>query len=118
MSRVRALVVEDNSDLAEMMVELLETFGMEAVAEHNGVNALRFIQRQIPDLVMLDWHVPMMSGQDIIRAIRSDSALAHIRVVLFSADAQVIENEYQADLVLIKPINLDELQQVTQWFDL
>jgi CheY-like chemotaxis protein len=108
-----ALVVEDDPDLAEIFSEALrhalfavETFG-------NGKAMLARLNDDVPDVVVLDMHLPGASGLEILARIRSDERLARTRVIASTADARLAETlEDQVDLVLVKPVSFTQLRDL------
>ena len=64
-------------------------------------------------MVVLDLHLPNVSGKDILKAIRNDTRLSKTRVIIVSADA--FQSEYlseEVDLVLIKPVGFNQLREM------
>ncbi len=108
-----ALVVEDDPDLAEIFSQALrhaafvvETFG-------NGNDMLTRLNDEVPDVVVLDMHLPGASGLEILARIRSDERLARTRVIASTADARLAETlEDQVDLVLVKPVSFTQLRDL------
>jgi CheY-like chemotaxis protein len=65
--------------------------------------------------VVLDLHLPHVSGEDLLAQIRSDDRLAHTRVMLATADPLMAESlRAKADLVLIKPISFSQLRDLSK----
>ncbi|MFW5748633.1 MAG: response regulator, partial [Chloroflexota bacterium] len=69
------LVVEDDEDTAEVVCTLLEDAGYQAQAVERGHAALEAIERQSPDLVLLDLNLPDINGLEILRTVRANSFL-------------------------------------------
>jgi DNA-binding response OmpR family regulator len=104
------LLVEDDIDIAEIFGLALKTAGFEVETVHDGAVAMDRLTKMQPVLVALDLHLPNVSGVEILRAIRADERLADTPVILLTADqhlAQSVANS--ADLVLLKPISVDQL---------
>lgn len=79
------LVVEDNPDLAALMVQLLRICGISATAANSGAAALSAVRTVPPDLMILDVMMPGISGLDVLREMKADPDLAKLRVVMFTA---------------------------------
>ena len=79
---LRVLVVDDNVDAAESMSALLEIWGHEAHACHDGPTALKAVARLRPDTVLLDIGLPGMDGYEVLRQIR---AFSDVPVVMLTA---------------------------------
>jgi DNA-binding response OmpR family regulator len=67
----KIVIVEDNADLAQIYRTKLELIGYTCFIGYNGKVGLYFIQKELPDLVMLDLMVPDISGDQILRKMRS-----------------------------------------------
>src|SRR5919197_3119362 len=93
----RVLVVEDNVDIGWLICHALRTAGWVTDMAHRGDLALdRLARPPLPDLVVLDYRMPELTGEDVLRAIRVHPQLADLPVVLCSADAA---DELPADLL-------------------
>jgi DNA-binding response OmpR family regulator len=113
MSNPVALVIEDDRDLATLFAIALRMAGVETETVHAGDTALARLAVLVPDLVVLDLHIPRTAGIDVLRQIRADARLSGTRVVVVTGDllaAKDIQN--QADQVLIKPFSFDDLQDL------
>lgn len=110
MSSLTALVVEDEEELGEIFSDILESCGMVVSRVADGQLALDWLAQSRPDIMILDLHLPRVSGIEILRQVRSDTQNKHTEVIVVTADAlltTVIKE--QADFTLIKPIDLDQL---------
>ena len=85
----RFLVVDDYSPMREVVRRLLEELGYEHVHEaSDGIAALSLLQSQPFDLVITDWNMPRMPGLDLLKAVRSDPRLAHLPVLMVTAEVK------------------------------
>lgn len=111
-----ALVIEDEKDLADVFSRALEFAGYNTGVIHNGQEAIDQLSNtlEVPVLVLLDYHLPLVSGKEILRFIRSDERFAETRVIMATCDsaAMVGEVERNADLVLLKPISYSQLRDL------
>ena len=111
-----ALVIEDDEDLAQIFAEALRGVGFEVEILANGqVAEERLKKGTIPYLILLDMHIPHISGADLLtNIIRKDERLSKAIVIITTADARMGEayNE-QADFVMIKPISFIQLRDLT-----
>ena len=108
------LIVEDDEDLAAIFTEALENADYEVETIRNGLVAQRRLFEVQPHLVVLDMHIPIISGPDILKQIRSDERLERTVVVIATADARLGEAYTDiADFVLIKPITFTQLRDLT-----
>ena len=112
MDRPRILVAEDNSDMREYIRGLLEP-RYSVISSADGEAALASIKMSRPDLVLADVMMPRLDGLGLIKAIRKDSALSDLLVIMISArageEARLGGLEAGADDYLIKPFSAREL---------
>lgn len=86
---LRALVVEDNKNEAELLAGYLRTFGYDVTTVENGVECLDFLASHTrPDVILLDMNMPRMDGKAAIRRIRENPAHDGIKVFAVSGLAQ------------------------------
>jgi len=109
-----AFVVEDDEDLATIFSEALQNSDYQVETIRDGAIARERLKQAEPHLVVLDMHLPGVSGADLLTQIRSDERLKHTVVVLATADARLGEAYTDvADFVLIKPITFTQLRDLT-----
>lgn len=109
-----AMIIEDDEDLSEIFGQALTAAQFKVEIIRDGTVAQRRLRELQPDIVVLDMHLPNISGADILHQIRDDHRLAKTRVVITTADALMGESfRNQADLVLIKPITFTQLRDLT-----
>jgi DNA-binding response OmpR family regulator len=108
-----ALVVDDDPDLGDVMVFILEMAGFEVHLEADGAAGLAAAEILRPDVVLLDWMMPSLSGVEVCKALRSNEDLASTKVVLLSARAQEddVRQGYRAgaDDYIVKPFRPNDL---------
>lgn len=85
-------VVEDNPDNRLLVQVILEPF-YEVVEYENGFAALEGLQREIPDVVLLDVSLPEMDGTEVLRRIRADENLRELPVIALTAHAMTGDRE-------------------------
>ena len=111
MTKFLALVVEDDSDLAQLFAMALRDAGFETQVVLSGDAAMEQLGTITPDLVVLDLFLPHVSGSDILGYIRADERLAATRVIVVTASVRAAEALHtQADLVLVKPLDFIQLR--------
>ena len=84
----RILVVEDDPDVALLVSTRLRRASHEVSTASDGQAGLDAVRSERPDLVVLDWMMPRLTGIQVCQAIREDPDVAHTRVVLLTARAQ------------------------------
>ena len=103
-------VVEDDDDLGEAITFVLQEAGFETELIQDGLNAMQRIRQQAPDLVLLDMHLPGMSGLEILDRVRADTRFEKVRVMVTTADLTMAKAvEGKADVIFTKPYSVSEL---------
>ena len=107
----RILIVEDDSELQDMLTLWLQRRGYEVYGAQNGVEALYQAVYYQPDLIVLDLMMPMASGDAVLGFIRSTDSLRQTPVLVVSAHPKAPELAAQlgADDYLTKPVELSVL---------
>ena len=107
----RVLVVEDQVDMAEMIVRNLAIDGFEARGVHDGREVMPIVEGWHPDLIILDLMLPGMDGFEVLRLIRG--ARRHVPVIILSARGEEVDKirgfRLDADQYVTKPFGLVEL---------
>ena len=115
MSRIQAqvLVVEDEPAQREILTYNLEKEGFAVRSAGNGEEALLMIAEAPPDLVILDWMMPRVSGIEVCRQLKSREDTRHIPIIMLSARSEDVDTvrglETGADDYVIKPYSVSEL---------
>jgi len=108
--RFRILVVDDDERIINFLRSKLKASGYEVFTASNGVEGLEQAQAQEPDLIVLDLLMPKMDGLDMLKKLRSFSAVPVIILTAKGADTDRIKGlQLGADDYLPKPFNPDEL---------
>ncbi|MDD4913173.1 MAG: diguanylate cyclase [Sideroxydans sp.] len=106
--KMRVLVVEDDRAMRTLMEKMLLAAGHQVVIASNGVEALRLIEKERPQLIVTDWIMPQMDGLSLCRELRSKPENRSIYVIIVtseeSADKLVEAFEVGADDYLHKPL--------------
>lgn len=106
------LIVDDNKDIREYLKLIFQPFCRVLEAE-DGLDALRVMEDEVPNLVLTDLLMPRMSGMDMLMEIRKNSDISHVPVILLSAaqdeESRVQGLLYGADDFLSKPFKPREL---------
>ena len=115
MSNPLAIIVEDDPDLSEIFSMTLRGSGFETEMIRDGQVALDRLAGVVPALILLDLHLPHVTGVTILKNIRADKRFARTAVIVASADSrQAEEMHVQADLVLLKPVSIEQLRELAQ----
>ena len=110
-----ALIIEDDDKLALIYAEALRRAQFEAVVISDGAVALAQAAALSPALIILDLHLPHISGLQILQELRQDERLAKTHVIVTTADAlQAANVRDKVDLTLIKPVSFLQLRDEAQ----
>jgi CheY-like chemotaxis protein len=108
------LVVDDFEPMRKVTINQLRGMGVHTiVTAANGAEALRQLQKQRVDVILSDWNMPVMSGLELLRAVRSNERLARLPFIMITAEAESHRIEEAiangvSDL-LVKPYTTDRL---------
>ncbi len=80
----KIVIVEDNAALADIYKTRLELLGYTCFIGYNGITGLYFIQKEIPDLVLLDLMIPDIPGDKVLETIRKSDWGQNIKVLVVS----------------------------------
>ena len=109
----KVLVVEDEEALALLLKYNLEKEGYEVVTESRGNRVLSAVERELPQVILLDWMLPEMSGVEALKQIRSKPDLKNIPVIMLTAKGQEEDKvkglNAGADDYVTKPFSVPEL---------
>lgn len=109
----RILIADDVVDLLQAMKETLEREGYTVEAVTDGVEALKSIRADPPDIAVLDLKMPRMTGFEVCRVLRADPLLENLPVVILSAsgsrESKVEGLDLGADDFITKPVDVREL---------
>jgi CheY-like chemotaxis protein len=98
------LVVDDEQGIRETLGELVEIAGCSAVLAANGSEALKLLERCRPCLIILDLLMPVMSGNDMVEAMRNDPLLADLPIVISTSAPARAPSGLP---VIRKPVDID-----------
>ncbi|HET9590027.1 MAG TPA: response regulator, partial [Anaerolineales bacterium] len=115
MEKPFALIIDDDRDIAALFRHVLDIAGYHTEVEMHGLEAVKHLDSVRPDIVLLDLHLPGVSGMQILERIRADERLRTVPVVVVTAYSQDADSlPVEPDLVLLKPVNLDQLSSLVQ----
>lgn len=111
--QINVLVVDDESAIREMIRFALGKSHMTVNCAANGKEALEKITEKTPDIILLDWMMPNMSGPELTRRIRKDAVMKDIPIIMLTAkiseDDKVTGLNAGADDYIVKPFSPREL---------
>jgi CheY-like chemotaxis protein len=112
------LVVDDELGSAEILSLILEEEGYRVSCAVNGQLALVQAREVVPDLVIVDYMMPLMNGAEFTRALRADPAFEHTRIILNSGLPEIaIRDQFtDYDAFLRKPFKVEALLSLISEF--
>ena len=113
MSKGRLLIVEDDTDLANMLRIYFDSQGYTTQTVSEGAEALEICRRSLPSLVILDIMLPGMDGYEVCRQVRGNLRTSHIPIIFLTQkearSSQIAGLELGADDYIVKPFDLQLL---------
>jgi diguanylate cyclase (GGDEF)-like protein len=114
MSKGLLLIVEDDSDISNMLRIYFEAQGYESIAVARGEEALEACRRKLPNLVILDILLPDIDGYEVCRQLRGNLRTSHIPIIFLTQkderSDQIAGLELGADDYITKPFDLELLK--------
>jgi two-component system phosphate regulon response regulator PhoB len=107
------LVVEDEPAQREVLAYNLEAEGFSVSKAENGEEALLLVDEVAPDIIVLDWMLPSVSGIEVCRQLKTRAATRNVPIIMLSARAEEVDRvrglETGADDYVVKPYSVVEL---------
>ena len=111
--KAKIFIVEDEPSIVQLVKYNLEKQNFKVLVSNNGEEGLQEIKKTEPDLILLDWMLPDLSGIDICKALRKDTKFKNIPIIMLTARSQeedkVLGLNVGADDYLPKPFSNLEL---------
>lgn len=109
-----ALIIEDDVDLSEIFAKALQAAGFETETILDGKVAQDRLKETVPNVVVLDMHLPNVDGGTLLKQIHDDERLGKTRVIIATADSARAEfYRNMATIVLVKPIQFSQLRDLS-----
>jgi two-component system, OmpR family, phosphate regulon response regulator PhoB len=103
------LIVEDEAHIRRVLEYNLKLDGFEVYMAEDGATGLRLAQEKSPDVILLDWLMPVMNGLQVLAALKADNSTEHIPVFMLTAKGMLndvtLALETGADDYITKPFN-------------
>jgi DNA-binding response OmpR family regulator len=116
MAKPLAFIVEDDPQLSQLFSLALKEY-FETRVFRDGTQVLRQVALMRPTLVILDLHLPGVSGEQLLHSIRADSQLSQIHIILVTADALMANLlDEETNIVLLKPVSPMQLRELSLKF--
>jgi len=109
MAKKKILVIEDDRDISELITYNLEREGYEIACLYDGSQAIEFVRKRKPELILLDLMLPEVDGIEICRTLKSDPNTKHIPIIMLTAKSEeadvVVGLQMGADDYIPKPFS-------------
>ena len=111
MNNKQILICDDNQEILDVIEMMLTMHDFSAITEIDSTKLIGKIRENKPDLILLDLWMPLLSGEQILRTIRSTDSMKDIPVIVFSASVHGddIAFEAGADDFIAKPFDMNDL---------
>lgn len=114
MSKGRILVVEDDSDISDLLQFYFTGYGYEVHVAGRGGDALTITRKQLPNIIVLDIMLPDMNGYEVCRQLRTTTRTSHIPIIFLTQKDDRSDRiqglELGADDYVVKPFDIEELR--------
>jgi len=114
------LFVDDDPNIQRLLKRIAEKFDFQIIQAFNGKDALKQLEDQVVDLILLDIMMPQMDGRDVCRKIKSNEKTRDIPVIIFSAkdhqSDRLLGFQLGADDYITKPFHLEVLMRKIEYF--
>ncbi|UPT72558.1 MAG: response regulator [Elusimicrobiota bacterium] len=109
----KVLVIDDEEDYRIIIQEVLKSAGMEVTVARDGEEGLRMLKASPAEVVLVDWMMPRMDGEQFCRAMRQEPALKNLPVLMLTvkqtADEELEALHFGVDDFVVKPFKAPEL---------
>ena len=116
----KVLIVEDNELNMKLFHDLLDAHGYQTLQTRDGIEALEIARTNRPDLILMDIHLPEVSGLEVTKWIKEDDSLRSIPVVAVTAFAMKGDEEKiregGCEAYISKPISVTQFLETVQRF--
>ncbi|OGS01358.1 MAG: hypothetical protein A3J70_00035 [Elusimicrobia bacterium RIFCSPHIGHO2_02_FULL_61_10] len=114
----KILIADDDTDMLELLTVMLEGEGYTVLKAENGLQAVEMARKELPALVMLDIHMPVMDGLKACREIKTDKVTRTVPVVMLTVEGSINEIQqaisYGAKTYITKPSSKAEILKVVK----
>lgn len=112
----KILIVDDDASLRSLFTAMLTIDNYSITVASDGQEAIKKLNDNCPDILVLDMNLPHVSGFEVMRYVRSDEQFRDLRVIILSANSTVPSSDEAelADVVLMKPVTLVQLQTMVR----
>lgn len=114
MNNKKVLICDDDEGIIDLLEVMFDDAPFEVITEVRSKNMLQLIKTEQPDLIVLDLWMPVVSGDQILRMIRSNADTEKLPVIVISAsrDGEKIAMDAGASAYVAKPFDIEELTEL------
>lgn len=107
----KIMICDDDQGILDVLEMMLEIEGYQVFTESNSTNLMNEIKLTSPDLLLMDLWMPVLSGDQLLKAIRTSKDFEKLPVIILSAsvDGSEIASDAGADAFIAKPFNLEDV---------
>lgn len=114
----KILIADDDTEMLETLSSMLEAEGYQVIKAENGQEAVELARKELPALVMLDIHMPVMDGLTACKEIKTDQVTKGAQVVMLTVEGSINEIQqaitYGAKTYITKPSSKLEILKVVK----
>lgn len=116
LTKTKVLIAEDNRDLRDIFAFTFDRRHFAVRVAEDGLQALEMLKTDIPDVLVLDVNMPYMTGLDVLTYVRQNARMKHVKVIVVTGNCMstLAPEAEQADLFLVKPVNIADLVTFAQ----
>ncbi|MDM8520778.1 response regulator [Anaerolineales bacterium HSG6] len=115
-TNIKVLVIDDIAHIRRLVTRMLEQAGFTVIEAANGLEGLKRVEEQSPDIITCDVSMPVMDGHEFLREVKRNSKTQQIPVIIITAIGEQVKkssNTHQrADAYLTKPFSANRLIEV------
>ena len=113
MTRPYGLIIEDDLNTQDIFANILDLCGVDCHIIPSGSRALEFLEENVPDIILIDMHLPGVNGVQIINFMREKQVFDDTIIVVISGDHMMSSAvDELVDAVILKPVDIRALQIV------
>lgn len=111
MDKKKIIICDDDEGIIDVLEMILEEVGHTVISVNDSLKVQDLIQKEQPDLLILDLWMPRLSGQEVLRQLRNNSGHGKLQVIVISAsrDGEQIATAAGANQFIAKPFDLENI---------
>jgi DNA-binding response OmpR family regulator len=113
MKRIQIVAIDDVADILDLIQYNLNKEGMDVVTFSDSQEALDYIAKALPDIVVSDWMMPEPDGLQVCRQLKANDMTRHIPIIMLTCKGNISDYKEALDSgaadYIVKPVRMDEL---------